>query len=74
MFYLEKSKLVMTDTGIERPDGPYLKYGPKKKSVQHELDLTPYNPKMPLSIVQVNGSRTKFQIFEGETLKIKVKA
>jgi len=51
MFYLEKSKLVMTDTGIERPDGPYLKYGPKKKSVQHELDLTPYNPKMPLSIV-----------------------
>ena len=56
----------MTETGNERVDGPYIKYGPKKKSIQFSLDLTPYNPKMPLTILKVAGSKNKFQIFEGE--------
>ena len=64
----------MPETGNEILDGPYLKYGPKQKSIQFSLDLTPYNPKTPLSILKVAGSKTKFQIFEGETLKIKLKA
>ena len=66
MFYLEKSRPLMTETGNERVDGPYIKYGPKKKSIQFSLDLTPYNPKMPLIILKVAGSKNKFQIFEGE--------
>jgi hypothetical protein len=66
MFYLEKSRQIMTETGNERVDGPYIKYGPKKKSIQFSLDLTPYNPKMPLTILKVAGSKNKFQIFEGE--------
>lgn len=74
MFYLEKSRQIMTETGNERVDGPYIKYGPKKKSIQFSLDLTPYNPKMPLTILKVAGSKNKFQIFEGEQLKIKLKA
>jgi hypothetical protein len=74
MFYLEKSRPLMTETGNERVDGPYIKYGPKKKSIQFSLDLTPYNPKMPLTILKVAGSKNKFQIFEGEQLKIKLKA
>jgi flagellar basal body rod protein FlgG len=66
MFYLEKSRQIMTETGNEIVDGPYIKYGPKKKSIQFSLDLTPYNPKMPLTILKVAGSKNKFQIFEGE--------
>ena len=59
MFYLEKSRKITVEGAtneFQMPDGPYLKYGAKKKSVQFSLDLTPYNPKLPLSILNVEGS------------------
>lgn len=68
MFYLERAQTV-TESGTQTECGPFLKYGPKKKSIAACIDLTQRN----LYVIRVAGSKTKFQLLTPEQ-RLKLKA
>ena len=70
IFYLEKRRVDEKNPMIGY--GPYLKYGPKRKTLTNCLDLGQSGGKIVL--VRTPGSRTKFKVIAPDNTKLRLKA